>query len=203
MLSKDLRQSREADVERVRAQCAFLQKFMDIFQQSDLAKLALILECEAMRIGENKEHSRMFRRLLLMLEIPERAGHAEMQAQPELITGAHEQMLAVPVTVFEAASFQSTYQLTRGNAFQNISVSHIDADDPLVQRCGIQIPSECFDIGQLWHQHLGELLNVSLQWQRIIVFGVLRALPSKLKRLRARRAHWVRRLASLLRLFAS
>ena len=146
----------------------------------------------------------MPRRLLLMLlEIVKRTGHAEMQSQPEVSIGAHEQMFAMAATSFEAESFQSAHQFTRGNAFQNIPASHIDADDPLVQRCGIQIPSECFDIGQLWHQRLRELLNVSLQWHRTIVVGVLRALPSKLKRLRARRVHWVRRLALLLRLCVS
>ena len=56
-----------------------------------------------------------------------------MQPQPELITGAHKQMFAVPVTVFEAAPFQSTCQLTRGNAFQNIRVPHFDIGDPLMQ----------------------------------------------------------------------
>ena len=56
-----------------------------------------------------------------------------MQSQPELITGAHKQMFAVPATVFEAAPFQSTRQLTRGNAFQNIRVPHFDIGDPLMQ----------------------------------------------------------------------
>ena len=58
-----------------------------------------------MGIGENKEHSRMVRRLLLMLEISKRAGHAEMQSQPEVAIGAHKQMFAVAATRFEAAFF--------------------------------------------------------------------------------------------------
>jgi hypothetical protein len=42
-------------------------------------------------------------------------------------------MFAVPVTVFEATAFQSPCQLTRGNAFQNIRVPHVDIGDPLMQ----------------------------------------------------------------------
>src|SRR5439155_5605473 len=108
---------REIDTERVRAQCALFQEFIDILQQSDLAKLALVLECEAMGIGESKEHSRMFRRLLLILEIVKRTGHPEMQPQPQVMIYAHEQVFAVATTRFEAASFQSPCQLTSRNAF--------------------------------------------------------------------------------------
>ena len=69
MFSEDLLELRAADVERVRAEAALFQEFIDIFQQPYLAKLALVLECEAMSIGENKEHSCMLRYLLLMFEI--------------------------------------------------------------------------------------------------------------------------------------
>lgn len=54
MFSEDLFELRETDVERVRAQCALFQEFIDTFQQSDLAKLALILECEAMGMAKTK-----------------------------------------------------------------------------------------------------------------------------------------------------
>jgi hypothetical protein len=40
-------------------------------------------------------------------------------------------MFAVPMAVLEAAPFQSPYQLTCGNAFQNIRVAHFDGGDPL------------------------------------------------------------------------
>src|SRR6266542_4693637 len=143
MRSQQLSELREADVERVRAEATFPQVFIYIRDQADLAEFALILECEAMGIGENKEHSRMparrslgggwCRRLLLMLEISKRAGHAEMQSQPEVSIGAHEQMFAVATTRFEAASLQSPCQLTRRNAFQHVRAPHIDAGDPLVQ----------------------------------------------------------------------
>src|SRR5205814_3612516 len=126
MFSEYLFELRETDVERVRTQCAFFQEFIDILKQSDLAKLALILECEAMRIGESKEHSRMLRRLPLTLEILERTGHAEMQSQPQVAIGAHEQMFAVATTRFEAVSFQSARQLTRGNTFQDVRAPHVD-----------------------------------------------------------------------------
>jgi hypothetical protein len=56
-----------------------------------------------------------------------------MQSQPELITGAHKQMFAMTLTVFETPSFQSSFQFTRGNVFQNIRVLHFDVGDPLVQ----------------------------------------------------------------------
>src|SRR5205823_5155120 len=41
--------------------------------------------------------------------------------------------------------------LTRRNAFQNVGVLHIDILDPLMQRGGIKVPFEYFNIGQLWH----------------------------------------------------
>src|SRR5882724_7794709 len=125
---------------------------MDVVEQSDLAKLALILECEAMRIGENKEHSRMFRRLLLILVLVKRTGHPETQPQPQVTICAHEQVFGVTTTRFEAASFQSARQLMCRNAFQNVRVLHIDTADPLVQRRGIQVTLERFDIRQLWHR---------------------------------------------------
>src|SRR5260370_25869924 len=76
MFSKDLFELPESNVERVQAQCVLFQEFIDILQQSDLAELALILECALMGIIENKEHSRMPPRLLLMLTIRKRASHA-------------------------------------------------------------------------------------------------------------------------------
>src|SRR6266496_2258326 len=152
MFPEDLFELLETDVEGVRTPCALFQEFIDILQQSDLAKFALILECEAMGIDENKEHSRMLRCLLRMLEIPERAGHAEMQSQPEVAIGAHKQMFAVAASKFEAASFQSARQLMRRNAFQDVCAPHIDTADPLVQRRTIQVTLECFDIRQLWHR---------------------------------------------------
>jgi len=69
MFSEDLFELRETDVEHVRTQCALFQEFIDILQQSDFAKLALILECEAMAIGENKKHSRMPGFRLLTLQV--------------------------------------------------------------------------------------------------------------------------------------
>jgi hypothetical protein len=68
----------------------------------------LIVERQPAVIRETKNHSRSFRRYFVVVEVFKRPGHAEMQSQPELITGAHKQMFAVSVTVFEAAPFQST-----------------------------------------------------------------------------------------------
>src|SRR5947209_6862568 len=104
-----------------------------IRDQPDLAEFALILECEAMCIGKNKEHSRMPRRPLLIFEITQRAGHAEMQSQPKVSITAHEKMFAVAAAGFEAVSFQSPCKLTRRNAFQHVRAPHIDAGDRLVQ----------------------------------------------------------------------
>src|SRR6266403_832876 len=112
MFSQDLFELRDANVERVRAEATFPQIFIQILDQADLAEFALILECEAMRIGKNKEHSRMPRRRLLIFEITQRAGHAEMQSQPKVSIDAHEQMFAVSATRFEAASIQSPCQFT-------------------------------------------------------------------------------------------
>jgi len=143
MRSQELSELRQADVERVRTKATFPQVFIYILNQADLAEFALILECEAMRIGENEEHSRMparrslgrgwSRRLLLIFGITQRAGHAEMQSQPKVAIGAHEKMFAVTTAGFEGASFQSPFELTRRNAFQHVRAPHIDSGDSLVQ----------------------------------------------------------------------
>src|SRR5215510_3496368 len=98
---------------------------------------------------EMKNHSRSFRRYFVVVEVLKRAGHAEMQSQPELVTGAHKQMFAVPVTVFEPAAFQSTRQLTHGNALQNIGIPYFDIGDPLAQRRAVEVSFERFDFRQL------------------------------------------------------
>jgi len=85
-------------------------------------------------------------------------------------------MFSMTTTRFEAAGFQSARQLTRGNTFQDVRAPHVDTDDPLMQRRRVKVSLESLDIGQLWHHRLRELLKISLQWQRAIVFSVLRAL---------------------------
>jgi hypothetical protein len=151
MFSQDLFELPEADVERVPTEATFPQVFIYILGQSNLAEFALILECEAMRINESKEHSGMLRRSLVTLEILKRAGHAEMQAEPEVIIDAHKQMFAMATTRFEAPSLQSPCQFTRRNAFQDVRAPHVDAGDPLVQRPRVEVSLECFNLGQLWH----------------------------------------------------
>src|SRR5438034_8856517 len=100
MFSEDLSELRGTGVDGVRAQGVLSQKFIHIVDKAYLAEFALILECKAMGIGENKEHSRMLRRPLLIREILKRTGHAEMQSQPEVSVGAHKQMFAVSTTRF-------------------------------------------------------------------------------------------------------
>src|SRR6266567_6741791 len=151
MFSEDLSEFREADVERVRTQATFPQVFAYILDQSDLAEFALILECEGMRISENKDNARVPWRLFFAFEVAQRASHPEMQSQPEISIGAYEQMFAVAAAGFEAASFQSPCKPPRRNAFQHVRAPHIDADDPLVQRRRVEVSLEAFDIGQLWH----------------------------------------------------
>jgi len=133
VFSKNCLELRETNFERVRAEAAFLQKFSHILDQLDLAKLPLIVEREPAVVREIKKDSRSFRRCFVVVEVLKRAGHAEMQSQPQLITSAHKQMFAVPVTGFEPVPFESTCQLTRGNAFQNIRVAHFDIGNPLAQ----------------------------------------------------------------------
>jgi hypothetical protein len=50
---------REIDIERVWPEHALFQKLIHILDQSDLAKLAFIIESEPIVVGENKEHSRV------------------------------------------------------------------------------------------------------------------------------------------------
>src|SRR5207249_5794602 len=149
MRSQELSELREADVERVRTEATFPQVFIYVRDQPDLAEFALILECKAVGISENKEHSRM-PRPILVLEVQKRTGHAEMQSQPEISIGAHEKMFAVAAAGFEAVSFQSPCKFTRRNAFQHVRAPHIDAGDSLVQRRRVEVSLEAYDVGQLW-----------------------------------------------------
>ena len=80
MFSQDRFELRETDVERIGTDIAVPQKFIDIPAQLDLAKLALIIECQQAVIGETKNDSRCFRRLFVVREVLKRAGHAEMQS---------------------------------------------------------------------------------------------------------------------------
>ena len=86
VFSKNCLELRETNFERVGAKAARLQKFIHILDQLDLAKFALIVERQPAVIRETKNHSRSFRRFFVVVEVIKRAGHAEMQSQPELIT---------------------------------------------------------------------------------------------------------------------
>src|SRR5258708_18413355 len=103
MRSKDRFEFGETDIERVRTDAAFLQELIHILGQLDLAKFPLIVEREPAVVRETKNDARSGRRFFVALEILKPAGHAEMQPVPQLITGPPEQMIAVPVTRFEAA----------------------------------------------------------------------------------------------------
>src|SRR5436190_2908464 len=113
MFCEHLFEFRKIDIERIRAEYALFKKFIHIFDESDFAKLALIVEGEAIVVGESKEHSCMRRCLSLLLEIMKRTSHAEMQSQPDIAIGVHEQMLAMTATGFETAPFQPECKLTR------------------------------------------------------------------------------------------
>ena len=133
VISNNCLELREANVKRVGTKAAFLQKFIDVLYQFDLAKFALIIEHQPAVIRETENHSRSFRRYFVVVEVFKRPGHAEMESQPELITGAHKQMFAVSMTAFEATFVQSPFQPTRGNALQNICITNVDTGDPLMQ----------------------------------------------------------------------
>jgi len=130
---QDFPEFSKVKIKRIRAQRALFQEFINIFQQSDLTELPLIVERQAVVVGENKEHSRMPRRSFVVFEILKRPGHAEVQAQPNVAIGAHEQMFAMATTRFEATPFQSAREFSLCNIFQDISVPHIDVVDPLMQ----------------------------------------------------------------------
>src|SRR5207248_6664746 len=61
-------------------------------------------------------------------------------------------MLAMPASRFEAATFQTTRKLSRCDVFQNVCIPHVDVVDPLMQRRGIKVSLEHFDIRQLRHR---------------------------------------------------
>src|SRR5207237_283275 len=133
-VSNNCLELRKTNLKRVRTDVARLQKLIHIFDQLDLAKFALIVEGQLAVSGETKNYPCSFGRYFTVIEVLNRAGHAEMQSQPERIADVYKQMFAVPVTIFEAMPFQSTCQLTRGNTFQNIRVAHLDIGDALMQR---------------------------------------------------------------------
>jgi hypothetical protein len=147
VLANDLFELQKADLERVSTQGAFLQKFINISEQTDFAEFALIVECESAVICEAEKDACIARRVLVIFEVMQRRGHAEMQSQPEISIDADKQMFAMSPTGYEAASFQPSRQLTRRDTFQNIRVSHIDIDDPLVQRRHVKIALEVLHLG--------------------------------------------------------
>src|SRR5206468_5077796 len=54
------------EIKCIRSQFVLLQKFVDISEQSDLSKLALIVERQTMVVGKNKQHSRISRGLFVV-----------------------------------------------------------------------------------------------------------------------------------------
>ncbi len=112
MLCEQFLQIRKIDIKGIWPERAHFQKLIDILDQSDLAELALIVEGEPVISGKNEQHARVRRRFLFVFEVTQRAGHAEMQAQPNIAIGAHEQMLAMTATGFETAPFQAMCKLT-------------------------------------------------------------------------------------------
>jgi hypothetical protein len=146
VLPKDFSEFCKIDLKRIRAQCPLFQKRIDTFQQPNLAKLALIIERETMLVAENKEHSNMPWRMFVIFEILKRPGHAKVQSHPELAIGAHKQMFAMTATRFETTSLQSARELSSCDIFQNVRVPHLNVVDPLVQRRGVEVSLEYFNI---------------------------------------------------------
>ena len=181
-LTEYLFEFRKIDIERVRSESAPFYKLADIFQQSDLTKHALIIESEPATFLEDEKHSGMpvprsaggfgRRGFLFAFEIAQEASHTEVQSQPEVVIGTHKQMFAMAATGLEAVPFQLLRQLTFGNAFQNVCVSHIDRPDPLMQGRRIEVSPERLNIGQLWHRDLCELLEVFFQRNRVVILTV-------------------------------
>src|SRR6266568_4756004 len=89
MLCEQFLQIRKIDIKGIWPERAHFQKLIDILDQSDLAELALIVEGEPVISGKNEQHARVRRRFLFVFEVTQRAGHAEMQAQPNIGIGFH------------------------------------------------------------------------------------------------------------------
>ena len=103
-------------------------------------------------VGEDKDYSGMTRCLFVILEVIKRAGHAEMESQPNFSIGAHKEVFAMTAARFEEAAFQSARKRWRRDVFQDVFVPHVDVVDPLMQRGGIEVSLEYFNVRQLWHR---------------------------------------------------
>jgi len=121
MFSEQFFEFRKIDIKGIWPERAFFPELIDILDQSDLAELALIIESESVIFYKNEQHPRVARRLVFAFKVTQRAGHAEVQTQPDVAVRAHKKMLAMTGTAFEPSSFQLPSKLTSRNAFQQIS----------------------------------------------------------------------------------
>src|SRR6266513_1367080 len=84
MFRERLLESSKIDIDRIWSEGALFQEFSDLVDQSNLAKLALIVEGEPVVFCENEQQPRVRRCFFLALKVTQRAGHAEMRAQPDV-----------------------------------------------------------------------------------------------------------------------
>ena len=73
-------------LQRIRANAACLPSLRFF----DLAKFPLIVERQAAVVHKAENHSRGYRSYLVRFEVIKRAGHAEVESQPEFISGANK-----------------------------------------------------------------------------------------------------------------
>jgi hypothetical protein len=80
-----------------------------------------------------------------------------MHQQPAADVEFHEEVLAVAAGGLESSAFETALQLASEHVAEDLLVSHLDRFDLLVQRNGIQILFEDFDVGKFRHRSLLKL----------------------------------------------
>src|SRR5437763_16816256 len=98
-----------------------------------------------MVVGEDKDYSGMTRCLFVILEVIKRAGHAEMESQPNLSIGAHKEVFAMTAARFEEAAFQSARKLWCRDLFQAVCLPDVEVVHRLMQRGGVEVSLEDFN----------------------------------------------------------
>ena len=154
-------------------------------------------------IRETKKHSRSLRRSSWPLRYSSEPVMPKCNRNQSSSPARTNKCLPCRRLFSKRRPFSRRAKLTRGNAFQNICVPHLDTGDPLMQRGAVQISFERFDFGELWHRAY-VIAQYSFSVTALLCFVSLAPNRSVTLRLLASRASfstWSRRSSSSAQYF--
>ncbi len=121
------------ELERVGAEVLVGEKAIDVVDELDRPEHSNIDEREVIPVGEVEAHPRVRRRCRFALEVRERAGHPEVQAEPAVPCDACEQVLAVAAGLRELVPDQRRIECTGRHTAKHSTGRNLDAADALMQ----------------------------------------------------------------------